>query len=541
MQNILKVAHTIGELMSDKSFPIDSQKKLKELYSPYKISDPFPKDQLPYPIFDQNPEFVNLYWTAWELAWDHILEQENMPVKRYMDEAMIPSQIWIWDTCFMALFARYGFHVFPGIQSLDNFYGLLYDETSFKSPAKIHFSDNPPLFAWIESEYLKLSGDIDRIHHILGKKQYLQKHFYYMQNAKKRPKPRNVMVFPVAYFDGKGYRWRGNTSGMDNTPRGRTWWNNSKLNQRGQIANNRIYWVDLLAQQALAAKNIADLAVLIDDDTTVEVFTDQYKNHVSLLDDYWSKPDHFYFDINIGKTSILDKYNKVPTIASFWPLLAEGADESQANYMSLAATNPREFGGTFPWVSLSHSDPEFHPLGRYWRGGIWLPTAYMATKSLDKYGYYEITHHNSMALLKQMEKTFSGFEPHTIWECYSPTTYHPSTQKKNERYVRPDFCGWSALGPISLFIEDVLGFHEINSIKNFISWNLRPELGDHGIKNLHFGKNNVDLLYSEDLITTKAKNSYLLEINLGKKTIQTEIPVGDFSFTLSDIEKDKKG
>src|SRR6056297_3140828 len=95
-----------------------------ELYKPYRLNQPLPKSQLPDPIFEDNPEYVRLYWKAWELAWAHVLERNDTPQPLYIDEAMDPGQIWIWDTCFMALFCRYGHKAFPGIESLDNFYAI---------------------------------------------------------------------------------------------------------------------------------------------------------------------------------------------------------------------------------------------------------------------------------------------------------------------------------------------------------------------------------------------------------------------------------
>ena len=44
-----------------------------------------------------------------------------------MDEAFCDTQIWIWDTCFMSLFCKYAQSVFPGIESLNNFYEVLHN------------------------------------------------------------------------------------------------------------------------------------------------------------------------------------------------------------------------------------------------------------------------------------------------------------------------------------------------------------------------------------------------------------------------------
>ncbi len=78
---------------------------------------------LPDPVLDDNPDYLDMYWKCWELAFDHYKKPEPGSgfVSNYMDEAFNPN-IFQWDTIFMIMFARYANHVFPAIQSLDNFY-----------------------------------------------------------------------------------------------------------------------------------------------------------------------------------------------------------------------------------------------------------------------------------------------------------------------------------------------------------------------------------------------------------------------------------
>lgn len=91
-------------------------------------SNPLPLDRsrIPEPVFDQNPDWVEFYWKAWELAWDHVIHRPGAPASPYMDEGFDPDTIWIWDTCFMVHFCKYAPDVFPGIASFDNFYGPLH-------------------------------------------------------------------------------------------------------------------------------------------------------------------------------------------------------------------------------------------------------------------------------------------------------------------------------------------------------------------------------------------------------------------------------
>ncbi len=501
-----------------------------ELYKPYRLNQALPKSQLPDPIFEDNPEYVRLYWKAWELAWAHVLERNDTPQPLYIDEAMDPGQIWIWDTCFMALFCRYGHKAFPGIESLDNFYAILYDNA--KSAVKIHFADNPPLFAWIESEYVKFTGDLDRVRKVVENRKYLQKHYDFIENGKKWKKLPNVLVLTKAVKETLGYKWQGNTSGMDNTPRGRNWWNNTRLNPRGQIVRNNIYWLDLLAQQALAAKCITKLAKLIDLGEVSRRYAKEHQKKCELLNAYyWDPEDKFFYDLKrkYHKYQGGAKFNKVKTIASFWPLLANCVSQSQADHMAKRASNPKVFGGKIPWPSLSRDDAEFKKKGRYWRGGVWLPTAYMATKGLEQYGHEDLADEMSERLLKHMIETERNFEPHTIWEAYSPSEAKPSTQKKNKKWVREDFCGWSALGPISMFIENIIGIRKVNAIKRAIEWQIHQE-GKHGLKNLQFGDITVDLVYEKGEIYVKSNGDFTLllqNILGGKSKTSAEIHSGE--------------
>jgi len=53
------------------------------------------KKEVPVPVYDENPDFIKLYWRTWELAHDHIKEIDGMPQNPYMDEAFLNTDIWI--------------------------------------------------------------------------------------------------------------------------------------------------------------------------------------------------------------------------------------------------------------------------------------------------------------------------------------------------------------------------------------------------------------------------------------------------------------
>lgn len=462
--------------------------------------------EIPRPIHPDK-ELVDLYHKTWEIAFGRVRKgPEGLPASPYMDENCYESDIWIWDTCFMSLFCKYAPKSFPGMESLDNFYIPIHEDT--KTPLNIHLRDNPPLFAWIEGEYYDFSGDKKRIDLILNKKQYLQKHFDWFNTIPKGSKQAcsHQGIFR-GVVEGKGFTWTGGASGMDNTPRGR---------ESGGY--DKILWIDAISQQALSARYIANLYQQTGNQAQAAKWHKQYEDIKKTINDlYWDEEDEFYYDVDIetGKPS------KVKTIASYWPMLARVASAEQAASMVKHLKNPEEFGGEFPLPTLSRDDKDYaNETGDYWRGGIWLPTSYMTIKALEAYGYNELADELSEKTIRQQLATYKAIEPHTIWECYSPSQNTPSTE--HGRRARPDFCGWSALGPISLFIENVLGFRHVSALKQEVEWILKAKNGRHGIANLHFGQTKTDILFDgKNKVSVTSTTPYTLIINGQKFSVKT--------------------
>ena len=93
----------------------------------FDLNNPDWKKEIPIPVFEEKPEYLELYDLAWNLAHDHIYDIPGMPQNPYMDEAFLITDMRIWDTCFMMFFCKYAPNVFPGIETLNNFYKPLHD------------------------------------------------------------------------------------------------------------------------------------------------------------------------------------------------------------------------------------------------------------------------------------------------------------------------------------------------------------------------------------------------------------------------------
>lgn len=478
-------------------------KSLSALFSVFNEPKGFLKNMVPEPVLESDPDFVNLYYRAWELAYDHINIQGNLPQSPYMDEAFDASTIWIWDTCFMVQFCKYAPTVFPGIESLNNFYAPIHDHV--KLPLRIEIPDNPPLFAWTEYEYFKMTNDLKHLKTLLVDKQYLQKHFNWFDTVV----PGTIIAdsAPTCLKKAeKGYYWEGGRSGMDNTPRGRT----GEHATKSRPNNPKMLWVDAIAQQGLSAMCISKMFTQIGDKKSAALWNKHYlgiKDQINQF--YWDKEDGFYYDIDAETLKPI----KVVTPASFWPMLAEMCSPEQAEKMIEKIKDKDLLGGVVPWVSLARNDADFKLNGSYWRGSVWLPLAYMGIKSIQKYNYLDLAAENSHEIIQHMVKTYQDFSPHTIWECYNPVEAKPATNEHaGNGLVRKDFCGWSALGAISLLIENVLGFYDIDAVAKVVKWH-KTRADRHGISQLRFGNIVTDIIAQGNEVKVNSNEKYSLIVN----------------------------
>lgn len=215
------------------------------------------KDLLPKPILDSHKEWIDLYWKAWEIAFSRICQpEEGSPlVSNWIDEGLSP-QIFQWDTHFMALFGRYAHHIFPFINSHDNFYASQHadgmicrvinekdgtDHLWGKGPDNAR-AINPPLFSWAEVQTYMTTGDKERLSKVL---EPIEKYVEWIE------KNRCCTDTPHQLY------WsNGQASGMDNTPRdngrpapGDGWDFHSAIDHMG--------WVDMSAQMVMCYNDLS--------------------------------------------------------------------------------------------------------------------------------------------------------------------------------------------------------------------------------------------------------------------------------------------
>lgn len=434
------------------------------------------RDRLPIPVIENNEEWTDMYWYAWEEAFKKLRQPfEGSPfVSNYIDEGF-NDNIFQWDTNCMVLFGKYAHHIFPFIESHDNFYisqhenGYICREISEKDGSDFIFADisntvNGPLFGWVELEYYKIAGDKNRLRQILP---VLKKSAEFFEAERKWKSTRHELYWQTMLG-----------SGMDNLPR------------------SGVGWVDMSTQVAMMHQSIAEIYALTGENERGIKHILKADKISELINHWlWNEELGLYCNVNFQGDQIDDK-----NIAAFWPMVAGIPNKDQAGKLLKNAMDPDMFYRYLPFSTLAATEKRYHHFGNYWQGGVWAPTNYMVLKGLEKYGYYLEAHQAAEKSIVSIYKDFK--KTRTLWEYYSPDEGYVSyredkmlrgpTDEPGKYWAKPDFVGWSGLFAINILIENVIGINA-NGVENLISWNIfRNDM--HGIKNLNFGNQTLSLI-----------------------------------------------
>ena len=483
-----------------------------------------PCSEIPEIVWDEKPELIELYKQAWKIARSKIARGSSVNgfVDYYMDEGF-NDHIFQWDTCLMMLFGMYGGIDVPSMPSIDNFYrkqkadGFIcrvYSKVSGKGylPTLDDPHINPPIFVWSEYRYYQVTGDDTR----LIKAFHFNHRYFKWIEANCRRK--------------EGYYFTTNFgSGMDNSPR------------EGYCFG----WIDITAQMAIFALYLSRIAEAIGYDSMWEYYRAEYEKLREFINRVmWDKESGFYYDIRKDGS-----FHRKKTAASFWTLLGEIPSAEQIPKLVRHLKNPFEFGTPHRFASLSKDEPEYTASGYYWRGSVWPPINYMIIKGLRNYGFEDYAYESALNHISIMSDIYRDFVPESaklpydednvpfprtldgsgqIWESYCSESKKPATRWDKAFYVRPEFVGWSGLGPIALMIEDVLGL-ELCAPEKKIVWRIHTEK-KCGIKGLRFMNGTVNLTLTdidsaEPNVQVESTVAFELEIRYKEKIIRKDVAI----------------
>jgi len=357
-----------------------------------------------------------------------------MPSAKYM-------AAYLWDTAFISLIWKYWDTEVAGeilLPLLDNQAkdGRIPHFASFLSQSD---KTQPPLIAWAITN--------------------LDVEIQYLKEAYPKLKKYNMWLYENRRLKSGLFFWQHSyESGIDNSPR---FTDRSEKEKRDLT---RIAAIDLnsyiiLQNQALItiAEKLKNKDNFVDYEEDITLFHQKNEELINLIQkNLWDEEVGLYFDFDI----VEERRIKINTIASFFPLIAGIPTEEQVNKLLQHLENPEEYNTLIPLPTVALNDTTF--VKDTWRGPVWLNTAYLVIKGLERYLKYELSQNFTSRLIKGVFETWKN--EGSFYEFYDPERFdlRELTRKKGNLYKQitlgskpvKNFVGWTGLVN-TLLIESV--------------------------------------------------------------------------------------
>jgi glycogen debranching enzyme len=502
------------------------------IYFPKKYYQPHPlprfettKSQLPSPIFDENPLWIETYWKAWEMAFKNFQAPADGSgfVSQFLDCAF-NANIFLWDTAFQTMFLNMAHPLVPGISSLDNFYAKQHRTgeicREIQRSTGIDFepwrnTENAPLFSrWGFDEYFnQYRADVvykgretpspnpkltlDALNHPIAAWAELESYKWTGDKARLKlvrdPLIKYYEALKTYIRQGSGL-YMTDWASMDNSPR------NTCLANGGT-------GVDISSEMVLFARNLSELSAIIGNEQDAAHFRDEADSLASLINQkMWDKERNFYFDLTHDGEFCPNK-----TIAAFWTLVSKTATPERATLLANQLKNPKTFGRLHRVPTLSADEKEYYPGGGYWSGAVWVMTNTMVIRGLEACGHDALAEEIALEHLDAVSRVYE--KTGTFWENYAADTIKEGINT-NGAAVAKDIVGWGALAPVLYFVEYGIGLRP-DAPKNELVWKIRSSKRS-GCEKFRFNGHVVDLNAEPSgdatRITVRSSGDFLLKV-----------------------------
>ena len=469
------------------------------------------KNILPNPIWAGHEKELEMYWRAWEIAVGNIKAPQPGSgfVSSYLDTAY-NGNIFMWDSSFILMFARYGTRFFPFQRTLDNFYAKQHPDGFICREIKADGADcferydpvstGPNLIPWCEMVYYKQFGDTERLH----------------------------KIFPAlcAYYKWLklNHTWQNGTywssgwgTGMDNMPRVQPQYNMI-------FSHGHMVWLDTNLQQLFTANLLLEIGFYLERWQEIEDFEDEAKMLKKYIhDNLWDEKSGFLYDQYADGSLSTTK-----GIGAYWSLFTDALDAPQLDRLVKELDNPKTFNRPYRVPSLSADNPKYKENGRYWQGGIWPGTNYMVMTGLTEKGYGKQAREIALSHYSQVFEVYK--KTGTFWEYYAPETAEPGFM------ARKEFIGWTGLAPIAELIEFIIGIRS-DYTKNQMVWDMNLTEAN-GIERYPFGPEGMITLKAaarrtageEPRITIDSNTSFELIVRYGGKEKKITVTPGQQTY-----------
>lgn len=467
------------------------------------------KSKLPSPYLPEHPDWEALYWRSWEEVWKVGVEPNagGLLIHPFLDSTY-NQNVFMWDTSFMVQMAIYGRRAFDFASSLNNFYakqhsdGFICREFNLRTGVDYFApfdpnSTGPNIMAWAEWRLFRQTENVDRL------KEVFWPLIAYHQWCK------NNRTWP------NGLYWAtGMSSAMDNQPR-----------VPDSNAHHRHWaWMDATMQAAVSAATLEQMALVLEQADLAAELSQEKSDLITLINEQlWSEEADFYLDKDAN-----GRFSSVKTIGAFWALQEPSIvpKERQLRFIQ-HLREPWSFGVKHPVPTQSSDSVGYNAeTGNYWRGAVWPAATYMVLKGLRHYKQHKLVHKIARKHLKHITAVYE--ETGTLWENYAPEQQSPGDPAKQ------DFWGLSAITPIAILLEDVIGIH-VDWPQSRVYWDKRLKTkSTFGVTNYPLGPTGtMDLLGDEQKIYVTTDTPFTLVVRDATLNMQTAVSPGTTEIDLT--------
>ena len=411
--------------------------------------DPAARKSIPRPIVPERA-LAGLYRLAWDAAL-RFLRNPQPDLDLAVDTAdAAPAQC---DPCFIAQYAKYAHPAVPAGQMLSNIYaaqradGFIPQPSGWR-PAPSGRACSPPLHSWAEWDLYLLTGDRDRLAQVLP---------------------------PLERF----HRWL-----VDNR--------RAAAGLYGPTPGTAT--LDLSCQMALNAHHLSLMAAELGRDGAAAAFAEEHSelghaiNALLWRDDMrWyaecqgAQPPRLTAGAQASAVDSSDVAHK--SVAGLWPLLAGVAPPERAAEVIAHLTDPRQFWRPTPAPAVSaQSDGCDDAPDGSWGGAVRPAANYLVVRALLQAGRPGLAKTVALEYLRSL--SVQARERGALYAHCSP--------ERDWGAGKPDATGLSALEPVAMLIEAVLGLRA-DARANALVW--APRLSArHGIEKLPLGDRTVSVV-----------------------------------------------
>ncbi len=466
------------------------------------------REKLPAPVLPQFPDWEEMYWRAWEVAWRHLRKPRAGSgfITNFIDSAF-NENLFMWDSAFISQFGVYGRRAFNFLGALDNFYAKQHDDghicreinmaegTDFFHP----FDPNgvgPNVLAWAEWRAFRHTSSEERLARVFWPLLALHDWF------------RHHRTWPSGLYWATGL-----SSGMDNQPRA----------ANGELHHGHHTWVDANMQAALNCWVLAQMAQLLDEVAIAEGLNEQRLFlHREINAHMWRDDSNFYHDLDRDSSPTALK-----TIGAYWGLLDKGLiPQGRLEPFIRHLRDQNVFNRPHRVPSLSADSEAYdEKTGAYWRGGVWSPTNYVVLKGLRSVRQHRLAHQIALNHLQNISDVFQHTD--TFWENYAPEAAAPGEPSK------PDFVGWTGVSAIAVLLEDVIGISVDWPLRR-VTWHRQLDCeGPYGVRNFPLGpEGTLDMVGEGSSLQIVTDTPFSLSVRQGDATVQTAVDAGATTISL---------